>query len=259
MSHSTLVEKSNEETQTSTQEVKHSGETPLLACALAESIGTFGLVFAGCGAIMIDTESHGQITHVGVGLVFGLIITVMIYAFGHISGAHFNPAVTLGFVLTRHFPVRRLWVYWVAQCAGAILASLCLRWVLGDTSHLGTTLPTGSGGAWQSFALEALLTFFLMVVIMAMATDTRAVGQAAAVAIGATVALEALFAGPISGASMNPARSLAPALVSLTWTAQWVYVSAPFVGATAGALLYRWLREAGQLPPSVSPQEDHHD
>lgn len=259
MSHSTLVDSSDEEMHTTPAPTARFSETPLWACALAEGIGTFGLVFAGCGAIMIDTESHGLITHVGVGLVFGLIITVMIYAFGHISGAHFNPAVTLAFVLAHHFPVRRLWVYWSAQLVGAVVAALCLRWLLGDVAHLGTTEPSGSGGAWQSFVLEALLTFFLMVVIMAMATDTRAVGQASALAIGATVALEALFAGPISGASMNPARSLGPALVSLTWTAQWVYVSAPFVGAAAGALLYRWMREAGQPPPSISPQEAHHD
>lgn len=259
MSYSSLVDSSNEEAHTTIAPAARSGEATLWVCALAEGIGTFGLVFAGCGAIMIDALSHGQITHVGVGLVFGLIITVMIYAFGHISGAHFNPAVTLGFVLARHFPVRRLWVYWGAQFVGAILASLCLRWLLGNVSHLGATLPSGTGGAWQSFALEALLTFFLMVVIMAMATDTRAVGQAAALAIGATVALEALFAGPISGASMNPARSLAPALASFTWTAQWVYVSAPFMGAVAGALVYRWIREAGQLPSSISVQEDRHD
>ncbi|MDQ2714941.1 MAG: MIP family channel protein [Chloroflexota bacterium] len=259
MSHSTLVDPSHKHARASTQPTARSGEASLWACALAEGIGTFGLVFAGCGAIMIDSLSHGQITHVGVGLVFGLIITVMIYAFGHISGAHFNPAVTLAFVLARHFPVRRLWAYWSAQVAGATLAALCLRWLLGDVAHLGTTLPEGLGGAWQSFALEALLTFFLMVVIMAMATDTRAVGQAAALAIGATVALEALFAGPITGASMNPARSLGPALVSFTWTAQWVYVSAPFLGAIAGALLYRWMREAGQLPPTAPSQEDHHD
>jgi len=213
---------------------------------LAEGIGTFGLVFAGCGAIMIDTLSHGQITHVGIGLVFGLIITVMIYALGHISGAHFNPAVTLGFVLARHLPLRRLVGYWLAQCSGAVLAAVCLRLLFGPVAHLGTALPMGSGGAWQSFGLEALLTFFLMFVIMAMATDTRAVGQAAALAIGSTVGLEALFAGPICGASMNPARSFGPALVSLTWTDQWVYLIAPFLGAIAGALVYRVLRDASQ-------------
>ena len=215
---------------------------------LAEGIGTFALVFAGCGAIMIDALSHGQITHVGVGLVFGLIITVMIYALGHISGAHFNPAVTLGFVLARHFPVKRLPGYWLAQGCGAILAAGTLRLLLGNVANLGMTVPMGSGGVWQSFGLEALLTFFLMFVIMAMATDTRAVGQAAALAIGSTVALEALFAGPICGASMNPARSLGPALVSLTWTDQWVYLLAPFLGAVAGALVYRVLRDAQSLP-----------
>ncbi len=229
------------------------------AAYVAEGLGTFGLVFAGCGAIMIDTLSGGQITHVGVGLVFGLIITVMIYAFGHISGAHFNPAVTLAFVLARHFSVRRLISYWIVQLLGAILASGCLWLLFGDVAHLGATLPTGSGGAWQSFGLEALLTFFLMIVIMAMATDTRAVGQAAALAIGATVALEALFAGPICGASMNPARSLGPALVSGTWTAQWVYLIAPLVGAVAGALLYRWMREAGKHSRSHTAQEEPHE
>jgi MIP family channel proteins len=213
------------------------------AAYIAEGLGTFGLVFAGCGAIMIDTLSHGAITHVGVGLVFGLIITVMIYTFGHLSGAHFNPAVTLAFVVARHFPVRRLMSYWAAQVLGALLAAGCLRLLLGNVAHLGATLPAGNGGVWQSFGLEALLTFFLMIVIMAMATDTRAVGQAAALAIGATVALEALFAGPICGASMNPARSLGPALVSGVWTAQWIYLVAPMLGAVAGAGVYRWLRE----------------
>ncbi|HZC79276.1 MAG TPA: aquaporin, partial [Ktedonobacterales bacterium] len=134
--------------------------------------------------------------------------------------------------------------YWLAQLAGATAAALSLRLVLGNVAHLGATEPAGSGGAWQSFALEALLTFFLMFVIMAVATDTRAVGQAAALAIGATVGLEALFAGPISGASMNPARSLGPALVSGSWTALWVYLSAPLLGAAAAALVYRWLRQA---------------
>lgn len=191
---------------------------------------------------MIDTLSHGQITHVGVGLVFGLIIMVMIYTFGHISGAHFNPAVTLGFALARHFPWRRLPGYWIAQCLGAILATVCLRLLLGDVASLGATIPSGSGGVWQSFGLEFLLTFFLMIVIMAMATDTRAVGQAAALAIGGTVALEALFAGPISGASINPARSLGPALVSGLWTGQWIYLFGPMLGAIAGALIYAFLR-----------------
>jgi MIP family channel proteins len=225
---------------------------------VAEGIGTCGLVFAGCGAIMVDTLSGGQVTHVGVGLVFGLVITVMIYTFGHLSGAHFNPAVTLAFVLARHFPLRRLIGYWIAQLVGATLAAGCLRFLLGNAAHLGATIPAGSGGAWQSFGLETLLTFFLMVVVMAMATDTRAVGQAAALAIGATVGLEALFAGPICGASMNPARSLGPALVGWTWTAQWVYILGPLLGAVAGAYVYRWLREASQRGTSHLALEAKH-
>jgi MIP family channel proteins len=240
--------------------------TPLWASLLAEGIGTFGLVFAGCGAIMINTLSNGQITHVGVGLVFGLVVAAMIYATGHLSGAHLNPAVTLGFVLARHFPLRRLAGYWLAQLLGALAASGCLRLLLGDVAHLGATLPTGSGGVWQAFGFEVLLTFFLMFVIMAVATDTRAVGQAAALAIGATVGLEALFAGPISGASMNPVRSFAPAIVSGTWTDQWVYVTAPFLGAALAAFVYRWLRQGSfalsestaQPEPSISARERDH-
>jgi MIP family channel proteins len=206
---------------------------------VAEGIGTFGLVFAGTGAIVINAET-GALGHIGVAITFGLIIMAMIYATGHISGAHFNPAVTLAFAATRHLPWVLACGYWAAQLVGGICASLVLRALFGDVAHLGATLPRGSDS--QSFVLEVVLTFFLMFVIISVATDTRAVGQAAAIAIGGTVGLAAMFAGPISGASMNPARSLAPALVSWTWASQWIYVLAPTIGAVLGALAYQAIR-----------------
>jgi MIP family channel proteins len=206
---------------------------------VAEAIGTFGLVFAGAGAIVVDARTH-QLGHVGVAITFGLVIMAMIYAVGHISGAHFNPAVSFAFALTRHFPWPRLVAYWAAQLAGALLAAALLRGSLGSDAHTGPSLPSGSQG--QSFVWELVLTFFLMFVIMAVATDTRAVGEAAAIAIGATVGLDAMFGGPISGASMNPARSLGPALVSGDLHARWLYVVAPLAGAALGALAYQSIR-----------------
>ncbi len=216
-----------------------------LHCLVAEFVGTFGLVFAGTGAVIINAVSGGVVTHVGIGLTFGLIVMVMIYAFGHVSGAHLNPAVTLAFAAGRHFPWPLVPQYWAAQLAGGITASLVHKGLFGDIAHLGATLPFGSSG--QSFGLEIVLTVILMVVITSVATDTRAVGQAAAIAIGGTIGLEALFAGPISGASMNPARSLAPAIVSWTWQDQWLYVAGPAIGAVAGVFIYNWVR-GGEKP-----------
>ena len=205
----------------------------------AEFIGTFALVFAGAGAIMVDATT-GALGHVGVAISFGLVIMVMIYAVGHVSGAHFNPAVTLAFALTRHFPWPRLVGYWAAQVLGALVAAAILRGSLGDVAHVGATLPSGSQR--QSFLWEVVLTFFLMFVIMAVATDTRAVGEAAAIAIGGTVGLDAMFGGPISGASMNPARSIGPAVVSGDLHALWLYITAPILGAAIGALAYQLVR-----------------
>jgi MIP family channel proteins len=206
----------------------------------AEFIGTFALVFAGCGAIMVDTTTHA-LGHVGVAISFGLVIMVMVYAVGHISGAHFNPAVTTAFALTRHFAWSRVPFYWAAQLLGAIVAALALRATLGDVALLGTTVPAGSD--LQSLAWEGVLSFFLMFVIMAVATDTRAVGEAAAIAIGATVGLDAMFGGPVSGASMNPARSLGPAIVATHLDSQWVYIVGPIVGMAIAGFAYRYLRD----------------
>lgn len=183
----------------------------------------------------------GSLTHVGVALTFGLIITVMIAATGHISGAHFNPAVTIAFALTRHFAWRDVPFYVGSQLLGAILGAGTLRLMLGDVAQLGVTVPAGS--TLQSFVLEVLLTAVLMFVIISVATDTKAVGETAALAIGFTVALDALWGGPISGASMNPARSLGPALVAGIWTDQWIYVFAPLIGASLGAVAYQLVRE----------------
>jgi MIP family channel proteins len=164
----------------------------------------------------------------------------MIYAVGHISGGHFNGAVTFAFALSRHFPWSKAAGYWAAQLLGALVATALLRASLGNIAHLGATLPSGSQS--QSFLWELIMTAFLMFVIMAVATDTRAVGEAAAIAIGGTIALDAMFGGPISGASMNPMRSAGPAIVSGDLHALWLYIVAPLVGASVGALVYQFVR-----------------
>lgn len=220
----------------------------LLRRSGAELIGAYALVTAGCGAIMVNALT-GALTHVGVALVFGLIITVMIAATGHLSGAHFNPAVTLAFALTRHFPWREVPAYVGAQLIGAIAASYSLLLLFGPVANVGATLPAGS--VLQSFFLETLLTAVLMFVILSVATDTRAVGEQAALAIGFTVMLDALWGGPISGASMNPARSFGPALVSGAWQDHWAYWAGPILGAVIGALLYQFLRVPVSQPVSL--------
>jgi MIP family channel proteins len=206
---------------------------------VAEAIGAFALVFAGAGAIMVDAKT-GALGHVGVAITFGLVIMAMIYAVGHISGAHLNPAVTFAFALTRHFPWNRAGSYWAAQVAGALAAAAVLRASLGNIAHVGATLPSGSQA--QSFLWELVMTAFLMFVILAVATDTRAVGEAAAIAIGGAVGLDAMFGGPISGASMNPARSIGPAVVSGDLHALWLYIAAPIAGACVGAAAYEFTR-----------------
>jgi MIP family channel proteins len=212
----------------------------LLRRAVAECVGVFELVTAGCGAIMIDAQM-GALGHIGVALTFGLIIMVMTAATGHISGAHLNPAVTVAFALTRHFRWREVPAYIGAQVSGALLAALTLRAIIGDVANLGATLPSAS--VEQAFGLEVLLTAVLMFVIIAVATDARAVGSPAAIAIGGTVALCALWGGPLSRTSMNPARSLGPALIAGIGEAQWLYVLAPLLGAAVGGLTYEFIRK----------------
>jgi MIP family channel proteins len=218
-------------------------EAALPRALAAEAIGTFALVFAGAGAVMVDAKTHA-LGHVGVAITFGLVIMAMIYAVGHVSGAHFNGAVTFAFALTRHFQWSRALAYWLAQLAGALAAAALLRGSLGNIAHVGATLPSGSQG--QSFLWELVMSAFLMFVIMAVATDTRAVGEAAAIAIGGTIGLDAMFGGPISGASMNPMRSLGPALVSGDLHALWLYLVAPLVGASLGGFAYQFVR--GEQP-----------
>ena len=206
----------------------------------AEFIGAFALVFAGTGAIVVNETSGGVITHVGIALTFGLVVLAMIYTLGDVSGAHLNPAVTLGFWAARRFPGREIPGYLTAQISGALLASLILKFLFPANLNLGATHPAGS--AMQSFVLEVILAFLLMFVILNVSTGAKEKGITAGIAVGAVIALEALFAGPICGASMNPARSLAPALVSGHVSDLWIYLLAPILGAlvaVAGCLCIR--------------------
>ncbi len=207
---------------------------------VAEAIGTFTIVFAGTGAVIVNNISGGAITHLGISFVFGAVVTALIYSIGHLSGAHFNPAVTLAFWTSGFFPKRRIIPYILAQLIGAIAASILLRISLGKVANLGATLPLN--GNWlQSFVLETVLTFILMFVIFGSGLDRRAHIGFAGLAIGLTVGVEAAFMGPITGASMNPARSFAPALVGGIWQHHWLYWVAPILGAQIAVVIYRLL------------------
>jgi aquaporin Z len=220
----------------------------------AETIGTFALVFAGTGAITIDDVSHGAVTHVGIGLTFGLVVMAMIYAVGDVSGAHLNPAVTIAFWAARRFEGRSVAPYIGSQLAGALAASVCLRLLFWGHPTLGTTLPAGPW--WQSFVLEFLLTAMLMFVILGVSTGAKENGVMAGAAVGATVALEALFAGPICGASMNPARSAGPALVSGHLEHLWIYLTSPTLGAAFAVAAWRCVRPEGIIGRPVNSQTE---
>ena len=222
----------------------------------AEFIGTFALVFAGTGAIIINDVSGGAVTHVGIALTFGLIVLAMIYTVGDISGAHLNPAVSLGFFAARRFPLREVMPYIASQCGGALVASGVLRLLFPQNEMLGTTVPSGS--AIQSFVLELILTAILMFVILNVSTGAAEKGITAGIAVGSVIGLEAMFAGPICGASMNPARSLAPAVVSQNLSSLWIYLVAPTTGALLAVIACRCVREEGccstPFPGTTSPQ-----
>jgi len=218
---------------------------------LAEALGVFTLVFAGCGAIMVQATT-GVLGHVGVALTFGFVIVVLIYAMGHICGAHYNPAITFAFAATGHFPWRRVPTYLAAQVMGAVVAAFLLRALLGTAADVGATRLADGLAVWKGFVFEALATFFLALVIIGAATDKRAAPGFAGLAIGLTVGLDALFAGPLTGASMNPARSLGPALASGEFTHLWLYLAAPALGAVAAMATYEYLRR-GRL--AIEPRE----
>jgi len=206
---------------------------------IAELIGTFALVFCGTGAMVIDQQSGGSVTHVGIAITFGLIVMSMIYSLGNISGAHLNPAVSIAFTIAKRFPLKQLPGYIASQLAGALLASLTLKFLFPANEFLGATMPAGT--EMQSFILELILTFFLMLVIVNVANGSKEQGMFAGLAIGAVVALEAMFAGPVCGASMNPARSIAPAIASGHLEHLWIYIVAPVAGAALAIPTWKYL------------------
>ncbi len=208
---------------------------------IAELIGSFTLVFCGCGAIVTNEFSNGTVTHSGIALTFGLVVMALIYAFGEISGAHFNPAVTIAFSYAKKFPIKEVPKYILAQCIGAILAALTLLVLFPENEYLGTTIPQIA--VWRTFLFEAILSFFLMLVIINVSTGSKETGVMAGFAIGGVIWFEAQFAGPITGASMNPARSIGPALVSGHTEHLWLYILAPIVGAIIAVLSCKLVKD----------------
>jgi aquaporin NIP len=212
----------------------------LVAKSIAEGIGTFAMVFMGCGAIRVLEKFPGSLPSGAAPVIFGLIVAVMIYTLGHLSGAHFNPAVTLAFAIAKRFPLRQVGAYWFSQFAGAFLATGLLSLLVPDSTSFGAA--TSRLSPWQTFGWEMILTFFLMLVIIAVATDSRAEGTMAGAAIGGMVTVGALVGGPVTGAAMNPARYLAPAFAEGKLELWWVYLAGAFIGAALAAVLYEKIR-----------------
>jgi MIP family channel proteins len=224
-------------------------------CA-AEAIGTFILVFTGTGAVVFGDISGGQVTPLGIGLVFGLVVMALIYTLGDISGAHINPAVTLGFWASGQFKGKQVAPYILSQCSGALLASLLLRALFGNHSNMGATLPIEVDAhrlVFQCLILETILTFILMFVILNVATGSKEKGLFTGIVVGGVIALEAIFAGPISGASMNPARSLGPAVASSNFTALWVYFIAPVAGSLLAVPTWRFVARSSESAEAANP------
>jgi aquaporin Z len=207
---------------------------------ISEFIGTFAMIFCGTGAMTINEVTGGDVTHVGIGITWGLIVMAMIYAFGEISGAHFNPAVSIAFAYAKKFSWKEVPKYIFFQVAGAFAASLLLMWLFPKSELLGATIP--SVDVWRAFVLELILTFFLMVVIINVSTGSKEIGMMAGIAIGSVVLLEALFAGPITNASMNPARSLAPNIISGNIKGLWLYILAPIIGALLAVVSCKFVK-----------------
>ena len=208
---------------------------------ISEFIGTFSMIFCGTGAMTVNEITGGEVTHVGIAITWGLIVMAMIYAFGETSGAHFNPAVTIAFAYAKKFAWKEVPKYIIAQILGAFAASLILWFLFPTSETLGATIPTVDVG--RAFVMELLLTFFLMVVIINVSTGSKETGIIAGIAVGAVVLLEAMFAGPITNASMNPARSIAPAIVSGKMQHLWMYILAPILGAILAVISCKLVKE----------------
>ncbi|KAK2635378.1 hypothetical protein Ddye_030170 [Dipteronia dyeriana] len=235
------IEKGDRSSDINNHEAGTPSDTVLfLQKIIAEVIGTYFVIFCGCGAVAVN-KIYGSVTFPGIAVVWGLVVMVMVYSVGHISGAHFNPAVTITFALFRHFPSKQVPLYIVAQVLGSVLASgtLCLLLDVNDDAYFGT-LPVGSN--LRSFVFEIIISFLLMFVISGVATDNRSIGELAGIAVGMTILLNVFVAGPVSGASMNPARSLGPALVMQKFRGLWIYIFGPLIGTIMGGFAYNLIR-----------------